>query len=302
MRYLTLSACIYKQRKLMIKIFIAALGVYIYLICPKMRHRCDMSDFCKNPVAHRGIHNNENIPENSLSAFRQAVESDYGIELDVQFTKDRRLVVFHDDDLKRMCGDERKVLDLTYDELSELRLLETDEKIPTLREVLDLVDGRVPIIIEMKNALPVVWEMPRALFENMKGYRGKYAIESFNPLFIQLYKKLDKSIPRGVLSFHFGKLAKKKHEKVVSMTLENLLWNFLAKPDFIAYRISDYKKLSFRLNRILGATTVAWDAPLDTDLAGKAKKYFDAYICDISTGRRPSPKEKSIPAELPDSV
>ena len=216
-----------------------------------------------------------------MSAFRAAIEAGCAVVLDVQFTRDRKLIVFHDDDLLRLCGVDSSPIDLTLEEISHLRLLGTDEHIPTLREVLDLVDGQVPLLIEMKNALPVVWEMPKALFEAMKNYRGKYAIESFNPLFLHLYRKLDKAVPRGVLSFRFGKL-EKKSEKIISMTLENLMWNFLAKPDFIAYRLSDYKKLAFRINRFLGAGTFAWDAPVSPELAGKAKKYFDAFICDIS--------------------
>ncbi|MBQ4354847.1 MAG: glycerophosphodiester phosphodiesterase [Clostridia bacterium] len=276
----------------MVKIVLAAFGLYIYLICPKIRHRCDMSDFTKTPVAHRGIHDNKRIPENSLSAFRAAVDAGCTVELDVQFTRDRKLIVFHDDDLVRLCGVNKKPIELTAAQLKSLRLLGTDEHIPTLEEVLALVDGRVPLLIEMKNALPVIWDMPHALFEAMRGYRGRYAIESFNPLFLQLYKKLDRTVPRGVLSFRFGKL-KKKSEKVISMTLENLLWNFLAKPDFIAYRLSDYKKLSFRLNRLLGATTLAWDAPVTPELAGKARKYFDAFICDISDACFPSSERKT---------
>lgn len=284
------------QRKHMIKIFIAAMGVYIYLICPKMRHRCDMSDFTKTPVAHRGIHDNKTTPENSISAFRAAIEAGCAIELDVQFTRDRKLIVFHDENLSRLCGVDKNPLDLTAEEISELRLLDTDEHIPTLEEVLTLVDGKVPLLVEMKNALPVEWDMPKALYEAMKDYSGKYAIESFNPLFLYLYHKLDKSVPRGVLSFRFGKL-KKKTDKIISITLENLLWNFLAKPDFIAYRLSDYKKLSFRINRLLGAGTFAWDAPISTEHLGKAKKYFDAFICDISDTCLPELVSSKVEAE-----
>jgi len=258
-------------------------ALYLFMICPRLRHRCDMTSFCSKPTCHRGIHNNKTIPENSIPAFKAAIEAEHGIEFDVQFTKDHQLVVFHDDDLSRMCGINKKVIDLTYDELSEIRLLDTDEKIPTLKEVLDLIDGRVPIIIEMKNALSMIRELPCKLYEVMKDYHGEYSIESFNPMYVGKYRKFDKTVARGVLSLKFGKIDGKKHQQVLAVILENLLMNFIAKPDFIAYRYTDYKKLSFRLNRLLGATTVAWTIPENSDIHNKVKKYFDAYICDISS-------------------
>ncbi len=242
-----------------------------------------MKPFCSCPVAHRGIHDNIKVPENSMSAFSNAIDANCGIELDVQFTKDRQLVVFHDDDLSRLCGDKRLLIDVTYNELLNMRLLGTDEKIPKLTEVLELIDGRVPLLIEMKNALDAVWELPAKLYETMKNYDGLYAIESFNPMFVRKYKKLDKSTPRGILSFKFGKVGG-KGRKIIALTLENLMWNFLAKPDFVAYKMSDYKKIPFRLNRILGATTFAWDVPKELkDAEKEARKYFDAFICDISS-------------------
>ena len=253
------------------------------MICPKLRHRNNMDMFCSAPVAHRGIHDNITVPENSLPAFSAAAEAGCGIELDVQFTKDRQLVVFHDDNLSRMCGDDRLVIDVTYDELSKMRLLDTDEKIPLLSEVLETVGGRVPLLIEMKNERRVVWELPRALYSIMKDYKGVYAIESFNPMFLRKYKKFDKTIARGMLSMRFGEFKSqcRRHQRLIALTLENLMWNFMAKPDFIAYRITDYKKVSLKLNHLLGATTVAWGTTDPSDINTRTKKYFDGFICDI---------------------
>lgn len=267
----------------MFDFLIALIGLYLFMICPKIRHRNNMDLFCSTPLAHRGIHDNKTTPENSLPAFRAAVEAGCGIELDVQFTKDRQLVVFHDDDLMRMCGDSRLVLDVTYDELCTMRLLNSDEKIPLLSEVLEVIDGKVPLLIEMKNALNVVWELPRVLYSIMKDYKGVYAIESFNPLFLRKYKKFDKTIARGMLSMKFGELKKQccRRQKILAVTLENLMWNFMAKPDFIAYRITDYKKIALRVNHFLGATTVAWGTSDTSDINTRTKKYFDGFICDI---------------------
>ena len=260
----------------MLKYFIAIIGLYLFMICPKLRHRNNMDMFCSAPVAHRGIHDNKTVPENSLPAFNAAAEAGCGIELDVQFTKDRQLVVFHDDNLSRMCGDDRLVIDVTYDELSKMRLLDSDEKIPLLSEVLETVGGRVPLLIEMKNERRVVWELPRALYSIMKDYKGVYAIESFNPMFLRKYKKFDKTIARGMLSMRFGEFKDqcRRHQRLIALTLENLMWNFMAKPDFIAYRITDYKKVSLRLNHLLGATTVAWGTTDPSDINTRTKKIF----------------------------
>ncbi|MGN1410413.1 MAG: glycerophosphodiester phosphodiesterase family protein [Eubacteriales bacterium] len=265
----------------MLQFFIAIVGLYLFMICPKLTHRNNMELFCKTPLAHRGIHDNKDVPENSLKAFKAAVEAGCGIELDVQFTRDMKLVVFHDENLKRMCGDDRLVIDVDYDELSKMRLMGTDEKIPLLSEVLGLVDGKVPLLIEMKNELRVVWEMPRALYGIMKDYSGVYAIESFNPMFIRKYRKLDKTVARGVLSMKFTKEKIKKRQTLLAITLENLMWNFMAKPDFIAYRVTDYNKISLRLNHLLGATAVAWGVPEPALICENMKKHFDCFICDM---------------------
>ncbi len=269
----------------MLEYLIAIGSLYMYMICPKLRHRNKMEAFKSSPLAHRGIHDNKTVPENSLPSFRAAVDAGVGIELDVQFTRDRQLVVFHDDNLLRMCGVDRKVIELTYEEISALRLLDTDEKIPLLTEVLEAVDGKVPLIVEMKNELHVVWEMPRALYGVMKDYKGEYAIESFNPMFVRKYKKFDKNVARGILAQSFWNVDQiKRRQRICALTLENLMWNFIAKPDFVAYRMQDYRKISFRLNRILGATTVAWGVPKSREeLGDKVSKYFDAYICDIES-------------------
>ena len=264
----------------MIRILVAVCGVYVYLICPKLRHRCNMKPFSEQPIAHRGIHDNKTIAENSMTAFRKAVEAGYGIELDVRFTKDRRMVVFHDDDLNRMCGDPRLVSDVTYNELKNIPLRHSGETIPTLREVLDVVNGQVPLLIEMKSGISAAMDIPIRLAQEMKHYKGIYSVESFNPLYIRKYRKLDKDIACGVLSTKFPKV--KLKQKPLAIVLENLLMNFLAKPDFIAYQYTDCKKISFRLNRLLGAATVAWTIPQGKAIGERAKKSFDAFICDIS--------------------
>ena len=97
----------------------------------------------KKIIAHRGVFNNKDIPENSLKSFREAVKLNYDVEFDIHLTKDNILVVFHDDNLKRMTGSDKNIQDCTYDEIKDLKLLNTNEHIPTLDEVLKVIDNKV---------------------------------------------------------------------------------------------------------------------------------------------------------------
>ena len=126
-------------------------GAYIYTIMPRVIRKPDKSAFQTRFFAHRGLHKNGTpLPENSLPAIKKAVEEGYGIEFDIQVTKDGVPVVFHDFTLHRMCGQKGRVCDYTLEELRKFRLLDCGEPIPTFKEALRAVDGKVPLIIEMK--------------------------------------------------------------------------------------------------------------------------------------------------------
>ena len=101
--------------------------------------------------AHRGVHDNIKIPENSILAFKEALNNNLNIELDVQLTKDNILIVFHDSNLKRMTGIDKNIHELTYNELVNLKLLNTNERIPTLKDVLELIKGQIILDIEIKD-------------------------------------------------------------------------------------------------------------------------------------------------------
>ena len=136
-------------------IFFAVLAVlaagYFFSILPATSRRQECLKFAEWNYAHRGLWNAaEGVPENSLPAFARAAEQGYAIELDIQITKDGRIVVFHDDTMKRMCGNEGKISDYTYEELQQFHLGDSTEKILLLREALQTVDGRVPLLIEIK--------------------------------------------------------------------------------------------------------------------------------------------------------
>lgn len=122
--------------------------LYLFLVAPRMFKRADRTPFMNVHYAHRGLFDNDsNAPENSLAAFKKAVEAGYGIELDVQLSKDKKLVVFHDATLKRMCGVDGKVWEYTLEELKKFHLKNSKEQIPTFEEFLQVVDGKVPFIL-----------------------------------------------------------------------------------------------------------------------------------------------------------
>lgn len=140
-----------------------------------------------NKIAHRGIFDNIKIPENSLSSFKKALKYNYSIELDVQLTKDNILVVFHDSNLKRMTGVDKLIQETNYEELKELKLLNTNEYIPTLDEVLDLVNNKVLLDIEVKKTKKIK-EITSILNNKLENYTN-YVLKSFDPRIVRYLKK-----------------------------------------------------------------------------------------------------------------
>ena len=149
-------------------------------------------------IAHRGFHN-QDIPENSLAAFQNAIDQKYAIELDIHILKDGEIIVFHDNDLSRMVGIKKSLKDLCLHDFNELKLGGTNEKVPTLKEVLSLVDGQVPIFIEIKNSSKVGL-LEHETFNILKSYKGPFAIQSFNPLSLAWFRLKLPNVPRGMLS------------------------------------------------------------------------------------------------------
>ena len=139
------------------------------------------------------------LPENSRAAFAKAIEEGYAIETDVRRTKDGTIVVVHDDNLKRLTGLEGKVSRSTWRELSSLRLGDTDEKIMTLEECLEYIDGRAPLLLEVKDLYTVVG-FPREVVNVMRQYKGEYALQSFNPFYVHRFKQLAPDVLRGQLA------------------------------------------------------------------------------------------------------
>ena len=204
--------------------------LYISMIMPRATEQPDMSKVLVD-YAHRGLYD-KTMPENSLGAFRRAVQRGVGIELDIQLTADKKVVVFHDATLTRMCGADVKVSDLTLSQLREYRLLGGEHTIPTLREVLNVVDGQVPLLIELKGETAddsLCFHAARILDE----YDGPYLVESFNPLLLRWFKIHRPEIARGQLVTNL--IAEKREGSwFVNLVLSGMLVNFLSRPDIIA--------------------------------------------------------------------
>ncbi len=238
-------------------IVLLTVGVYLFLIAPARRPIAPV--FCRTKYAHRGLHDAAGgVPENSLAAFRRAKEAGYGVELDVQFTADGQIVVFHDATLIRMCGVDRRVDSLTYDEIAAYTLSGTAERVPLLSQVLSLL-GDTPLICEIKSYGGVKdTRLCEAVYSLLAAYRGLFCIESFNPFMVRWFRKNQPQVVRGILSMEFSPDTPEVSEKQGKI-LTALLLNFLMRPDFIAYRYTDTSRLGFWLCRhLFKAFTVAW--------------------------------------------
>ena len=219
------------------------------------------------PIAHRGLWG-EGIAENSLSAYNMAVECGFAIEIDVWASKDGVLYSFHDGFLKRMTGKDGHICEFESSYINSLKLVGTDEKIPTLREVLFAVNGKVPLLIEIKNQ-PDKQIVERVL-EELDEYQGEFAIQSFNPLYINKVKKIAPHIIRGIL----GTADATGEKWLVRKIVKNLSLNFMIKPDFIAMRYNDLPlKKSKTKNKIVLAWTVT-----DQEIWDKVKAHANNLI------------------------
>ena len=191
-----------------------------------------------------------------MSAFARAVDGGFGIELDVRLSSDGELVVFHDDTLDRVCGREGRVDAFTADELSKMSLSGTEDGIPRFSEVLSLVGGRVPLLVEIKEDMGES-RVSAKCAEMLKDYSGDYIVESFNPLSLRKSKKTLRHIPHGILSHKY--YAYGKYRKPLYFLLQILLTNCLCRPAFIAYDHRHYKCTSLRILRnLFGVKTFAW--------------------------------------------
>lgn len=244
-------------------IVLAVLIVYlaVWLFCIRPRTGLDasnMESLKKYDYAHRGFYEkDQSIPENSLPAFQRAVSKGFGVELDLQLTADGQVVVFHDDNLKRMCGQDADVRSLTWEELQKYSLAESGETIPLFSQVLKLINGRIPMIIELK-PYGNTDELCAKTCELLLGYRGLWCVESFSPDVVRWFRKNRPEVIRGQLMAKFTRKDKPLN-LFTAFFARNLFINAIGRPDFIAYDVEARKNWSLRTAcRLFHAQEVNW--------------------------------------------
>ena len=233
--------------------FLLALAIvfalWLFLIAPSGRRSAKLDDLCRQRYAHRGLHSIERgIPENSIAAFRLAKEQGYAIELDLHLSRDGKLVVEHDDTLLRTTGSPFTIEESDWATLSTLRLEGTEERLPLLEEVLELIDGKVALLLEAKVVGGNSIALADAIALALQNYQGPFCVESFDPRPLARLRKVAPSILRGQLAAYVRKDGAKV-SRLTEFALSNLLVHALSRPDFIAYSYKDRKNLSLRLCR-----------------------------------------------------
>jgi glycerophosphoryl diester phosphodiesterase len=225
----------------------------------------------ETPIAHRGLHD-KNAPENSIPAFKNAIENGYAIELDVQMLSDGTVIVFHDNSLSRLTNNDGYIKFLTKADLDMLTLNGSKEKIPTFEEVLQFVDGKTPLLIEIKNQ-DKVGELENKVIELLKNYKGQFAIQSFNPFVLQYFYKHAPNIQRGQLASFFKK---EKLPFIQKFFLKRLaLCKKVSHPDFISY---DTRSLPNRyVKKFKDKPLLAWTVKNQSEYM-RVVKYCDNVI------------------------
>ena len=227
--------------------------------------RKDLSWLTAHPIAHRGFHDlARGVPENSLAAFQAAVDARYAIECDLHPSSDGVPMVFHDDELGRLTGLSGGVRELTAAELSSLQLTRTRERIPRLADLLDLVQGRVPLVIELKHMVGRDAGFARTVVDALRNYHGPVALMSFDPALIADVRAVAPNLPRGLTAEGDWRSAS-----------QHLNTTLRLKVDFISYAIDDLPTpFPVFARRVLRVPLICWTVSTPAQLA-KASAWTD---------------------------
>lgn len=257
---------------------LAAAALPLYMLAPGKSTDAQKAPFTGRNFAHRGLHaRDRSVPENSIPAFRLAAEMGYGIELDVQLSRDGQVVVFHDDTLDRVCGVHGRVDAFAYNELKKMKLCGTDYCIPLFSEVLETVGGRSPIICELKSG-PHNRELCRKTHNLISAYEGDICVESFDPNIVAWFRIHGKELLRGQLAMPAAHYEKGKTVKgtFLSFLASLTLLNFIGRPQFIAYE-AVRKPVTVKIAGLLGAMKVLWTSHEPRNEAGQDAVIFEFY-------------------------
>lgn len=226
---------------------------------------------CNKFIAHRGLHG-DGVPENSLAAYQKAIDKGYAIEIDVRPLADGTIVSFHDDELDRLTKHKGLICEKTSEQIKDYVLNNSKEKIPTLQEVLDLVDGKVPLLVEIKNQGKVGFE--KNVYELLKAYKGEYAVQSFNPLSLGWFAKNAPEVKRGQLASFYKK---DNLGKIKKFLLKRMLLNNISKPHFVSYKVEDIPNKYVDKAKKKGLPILAWSVRSQTEFE-RVKGYVSNII------------------------
>lgn len=255
-------------------IILAFILLYLFAISPSFKRRKEASKFACT-YYHRGYYDNLSFPENSISAFKRAVELNVGIELDVQLTKDKVPVVFHNFNCEELAGSNVFIKDLTLSELKQLKLLSTNEEIPTLKEVLRIVDGKVPLYIELKNFGFDYKELVDYTIAELVDYQGSFMLCAFNPFMLGYVRKAYPKYIRGLIIENY-----KRGYTFFDFVCSTQLFNFLARPDLISYHYKEVSKFRYNIYHKLGVPMIAWPVASVFEY-NKYKDRFDDLVIEF---------------------
>ena len=244
---------------IVVAVVLVYLGIWLYCIRPRSASDApSTTELAKYDYAHRGYYEkDQSIPENSLPAFQRAVSKGFGVELDLQLTADGQVVVFHDDTLKRMCGVDVPVSSLTWEQLQQYTLADSGEKIPLFTQVLKVMNGRTPMIIELKPYQDVEALCSKTC-EILLRYKGPWCVESFSPLVVKWFRKNKPDVVRGQLMARFTHKDKPLN-LITAFLARNLFVNAMGRPDFVAYDVEARKNRSLRTaRRLFHLQEVSW--------------------------------------------
>ena len=235
--------------------------------------------FLTTPLAHRGYHNAAlRHPENAQSAFQAAIDAGYGIELDVQLCRDGQAVVFHDDTLDRMTARSGAVREYTAAELGLIRLRDSDDFIPTLAQVLQLVGGKVPLLIEIKEQLDTMLDttgqLESAVAKALAQYQGPVAVMSFNPHCMAHMARLAPQVPRGLTTEDYDPDACFPIPPDVCARLRDIPDYDRTEASFISHKASDLARPRVGDLKSKGAAILCWTIR-SADQEAKARQIAD---------------------------
>lgn len=266
-------------------IFILLTVAYFLAIQGRSGHT-GLADIRGWSYAHRGLHGN-GLPENSMGAFQAALDGGYGIELDIHLLADGNLAVMHDSALLRTTAAEGVIEDLSTADLKHYCLEGTTQTIPEFRQVLELFEGKAPLVVELKVHKGNYAALTEAACKMLDRYNVTYCMESFDPRCLLWLKKHRPDIIRGQLTEDYF-ATKSKLPFVLKWLLSENLENFLTKPDFVAYRYRDRHSTLSNLLCMMRMTGISWTI--------QTQEEFDSAVQEgwvpIFEGFRPDPTRR----------